>query len=592
MKTAFPQSHHRLHLLHCLIITTLAVTPVVVRADVTFTGIVTPDPTSGNVSPNILNVGGPGGNGTVTVTNTGAPTSLTSGQALQPLPNPTQLVAASIFNGSVTVNGGSWFNNGAMNVGTGNGGNGTVTVQNGGTIISHGDLIGVSPGSFGAMLVESGGSWTANNFLTVGTSGTGSAIVQGGGQVITPILNIGINAGSTGTMLVTGAGSTVRGAGPSIGSLTVGSAGTGSMTFEQGGRFEGLFINVGRANGAVGTLNVDGTGSNVALSGDTTFMTVGREGGSQGTANITNGAQVTITSTTAAAIGFQAGRETGSNGVINVSGGASINVTGPQARVHIGRGGTGVLNLTDGGKTTLTGTGTAGAALNIGNNAVTGGASTGNGTVNVIGAGSVLKVQSSTGQATVNVGFNGNTGLLNVTNGGRVEAQEVRITATGSLMGNGTINALVTVNGGSIAPGNSPGTLTIDGDLVFNSGTLFTEIAGLNAGQFDVLDVNGTASFAAGTFAFSFIDGFLPASNSQWTFLTAANGISGWENLSLTVTGLDSSYSYFLSSDGSNLAFNVAIAPVPEPETYALMVAGLGFLGFTARRRKMRHTAA
>ncbi len=30
--------------------------------------------------------------------------------------------------------------------------------------------------------------------------------------------------------------------------------------------------------------------------------------------------------------------------------------------------------------------------------------------------------------------------------------------------------------------------------------------------------------------------------------------------------------------------------PIPEPETYAMMLAGLGMLGFTAKRRK--NTAA
>ena len=34
------------------------------------------------------------------------------------------------------------------------------------------------------------------------------------------------------------------------------------------------------------------------------------------------------------------------------------------------------------------------------------------------------------------------------------------------------------------------------------------------------------------------------------------------------------------------------VTPVPEPETYALMLAGLGLLGFHARRRKQKETAA
>jgi hypothetical protein len=33
---------------------------------------------------------------------------------------------------------------------------------------------------------------------------------------------------------------------------------------------------------------------------------------------------------------------------------------------------------------------------------------------------------------------------------------------------------------------------------------------------------------------------------------------------------------------------NGVAAPVPEPETYAMMLAGLGLLGFMARRRKQK----
>jgi hypothetical protein len=32
-----------------------------------------------------------------------------------------------------------------------------------------------------------------------------------------------------------------------------------------------------------------------------------------------------------------------------------------------------------------------------------------------------------------------------------------------------------------------------------------------------------------------------------------------------------------------------AVRPVPEPETYALMLAGLGLVGFAARRGKQRN---
>ena len=33
-------------------------------------------------------------------------------------------------------------------------------------------------------------------------------------------------------------------------------------------------------------------------------------------------------------------------------------------------------------------------------------------------------------------------------------------------------------------------------------------------------------------------------------------------------------------------------APVPEPETYAMLLAGLGLLGYAARRRKLKEAVA
>jgi hypothetical protein len=44
--------------------------------------------------------------------------------------------------------------------------------------------------------------------------------------------------------------------------------------------------------------------------------------------------------------------------------------------------------------------------------------------------------------------------------------------------------------------------------------------------------------------------------------------------------------SYAPHNDWDDMVIGVNIAPIPEPETYAMLLAGLGLMGFVARRRK------
>ncbi|MDZ7856412.1 PEP-CTERM sorting domain-containing protein [Sphaerotilus sp.] len=76
---------------------------------------------------------------------------------------------------------------------------------------------------------------------------------------------------------------------------------------------------------------------------------------------------------------------------------------------------------------------------------------------------------------------------------------------------------------------------------------------------------------------------------------SSLNAVTDWgptmTNTSYTFQGLaGESYHLYFSGKGLNgmVVDNVSImaAPVPEPESYAMMLAGLGALGFMARRRK------
>lgn len=58
------------------------------------------------------------------------------------------------------------------------------------------------------------------------------------------------------------------------------------------------------------------------------------------------------------------------------------------------------------------------------------------------------------------------------------------------------------------------------------------------------------------------------------------SGLDGSGNYTLHVVGLANN----IGTYGGTLSANAA--PVPEPETYGMMLAGLGLMGFVARRRK------
>ncbi len=119
-------------------------------------------------------------------------------------------------------------------------------------------------------------------------------------------------------------------------------------------------------------------------------------------------------------------------------------------------------------------------------------------------------------------------GIANIANGtlavnGVMTAQQLIVQANTYLQGNGLINADV-VNSGTVSPGNSIGTLTINGNYTQNStGTLQIEIA--SGSNFDRLIVSQGASLA-GTLQVVGLGGYAFKYGQQFAFLQA-NRISG-----------------------------------------------------------------
>jgi hypothetical protein len=76
------------------------------------------------------------------------------------------------------------------------------------------------------------------------------------------------------------------------------------------------------------------------------------------------------------------------------------------------------------------------------------------------------------------------------------------------------------------------------------------------------------------------------------TLSTVASSSEYVEDFSFTPTAANIRYAKIVAFDGDNqnavggVQFLGTAAPVPEPETYAMMLAGLGALGFMSKRRK------
>ena len=83
---------------------------------------------------------------------------------------------------------------------------------------------------------------------------------------------------------------------------------------------------------------------------------------------------------------------------------------------------------------------------------------------------------------------------------------------------------------------------------------------------------------------------------NSWTTFSATSGfVSGLNTLAFHVsnTGFLSTSTYPLNPAGLRVEFlSSNVAPVPEPEIYAMMGLGLGLLGWIGRRKKLEQTVA
>jgi autotransporter-associated beta strand protein len=394
---------------------------------------------------------------------------------------------------------------------------------------------GISANSFGS-------ATTVNGVPINVTQGAGSSIFANsyGIYAVSSDAPGIVNVTTNGTISVKGGTGVLAASGFDFGSGNVTVSHNGTITTEPGIFSEiGLYARAFRA----GNVAVSMTGS-ISTSSDASAVGLAATATSGNiTIDIAPGATIKT-----GGIGILAGSDTGTvtiNNLGTVSGGASA------ARFI------GTMNVGNGGTTgTIIGDVLDRGTLNFNRSdaVIYSGVISDTGKVQQLGAGTLTLSGVNTYTGATNV----NAGTLSV-NGSIASSSLTTVNAGATLGGTGIVGN-TTINGGALAPGNSIGTLAVQGNLVFTAAASYmVEVSPANA---DRTNVTGTATLGGATVKASFAAGTYVA--RQYTILNAAGGISGTFN-TLSNTDLPANFKSSLSYDGNNAYLNLALNFIPPP---------------------------
>ena len=215
---------------------------------------------------------------------------------------------------------------------------------------------------------------------------------------------------------------------------------------------------------------------------------------------------------------------------------------------------------------------------------------------------------ASTGALGTNsITLNGATAHLKVETSVTLANSLVFGAAGGRLSGHGTFSSGVVLGTNSVVgPGSSVGTLTFASGLTLASGGLYEfemqdALGGPGIG-WDFVQVSGPLTFTATTispFTLNLISlnaggasgnpaNFNSNNGYSWAIASATSFVGfNPATMAINTSSFTSSLNggvFSLSTSGNNLLLN--FTPVPEPSTWALLLAGLGIVGFRKLRRR------
>lgn len=354
--------------------------------------------------------------------------------------------------------------------------------------------------------IVSASNWSVGTTLLIGHTGAGTLIIENGRRVTSSNGYIG-NSGSHGAVTVRGPNSRWD----DERQVIVGFQSSGTLLIENGGTVRngyGTLVRhgwIGFEAGAEGIATVTGSGS---IWDSVSDLVVGRAG--TATLTLSHGGSVRTGANYALII---ASAESG-EGTLNIGAGAGDDAITPgmvqSARVNFGA-----------GKGTLTFNHT-GTDYVFGANL----ASTGGGThaINHLAGTTILTGDSSgfTGTTTVS----GGTLVVNNALGGSVVVSDGGYLAGDGTIGSGNGSVVTIGSGGTIAPGNSIGTLHVNSDFVFDAGSTYEVEVAPGGTDSDLIEVTGNATLNGGSVVHIGMTGdYTPT--ATYTILTATGGVTG-----------------------------------------------------------------